>query len=231
MPALVAVSHGTSSPAGRVAVRALVDAVDVALPGTPVHEAFVDVQQPALPDVLGRQSGPAVVVPLLLAPGFHVHVDIAQAVAGQDAVAAPTLGPDPALTGVVLDRLAEAGLREDDAVVLGVAGSSDPRARLNLDHAAADLADALRRPVDVGHLGGHGRGVDDVVHEAGSTGRRVVVASYLVAPGFFADRLSRCGADVVTAPLLDDRPVDARLIDLVLERHRVAAARGLAGVH
>ncbi len=45
-PRLVAVSHGTSSPAGQTAVAGLVDAVRHRLPGVDVSEAFVDVQEP-----------------------------------------------------------------------------------------------------------------------------------------------------------------------------------------
>ncbi len=47
---------------------------------------------------------------------------------------------------------------------------------------------------------------------------RVVLVSYLLAPGFFQRRLEGCGADVVTAPLLPD----ARVVDVVLERYRSA---------
>ena len=105
-PALVAVSHGTSSPDGQAAVAGLVDAVRRRLPGVDVLEAFVDVQEPALETVLDRLGGPAVVVPLLLAPGFHVHVDIARAVSGRAATAAAVLGPDRPVTAILLDRLA-----------------------------------------------------------------------------------------------------------------------------
>ena len=75
------------------------------LPGVDVRQAFVDVEAPDLPSVLADVDGPATVVPLLLGAGFHVHVDIATAVdariaAGQPTTTAPTLGPDPAITGL-----------------------------------------------------------------------------------------------------------------------------------
>jgi sirohydrochlorin ferrochelatase len=142
-PALVATSHGTSSPDGRAAVARLVAAVRRRLGHLEVVDAHVDVQHPRLEAALDAVTGPAVVVPLLLAPGFHVHVDIARAVSGRDAVAAAVLGPDHALTDVLVDRLADVGLRDDDAIVLGVAGSSDARARRNLDRAATRLAMTL----------------------------------------------------------------------------------------
>ena len=40
---------------------------------------------------------------------------------------------------------------------------------------------------------------------ARAPGRRIVAASYLLAPGHFHDRVLACGADDVTDPLLDDR--------------------------
>jgi hypothetical protein len=41
----------------------------------------------------------------------------------------------------------------------------------------------------------------------------VVVASYLLAPGHFHDKLAGAGADVVAAPLLPDARVAAVLLD------------------
>jgi sirohydrochlorin ferrochelatase len=217
-PGLVAVSHGTSSPAGQAAVARLVDAVRRRLPDVIVSEAFVDVQEPTPEAVLDSSAGPAVVVPLLLAPGFHVHVDIAESVSDRDALAANVLGPADAITAILLDRLRAAGLRKTDAVVLGVAGSSDVRAHRSVDRAAARLAMRLGREVRVGHLGGSGRRVGDVVAEARASGRRVVVATYLLAPGHFADLLLRSDADAVSAPLLDGGPPDPRLVQLVADR-------------
>jgi hypothetical protein len=153
-------------------------------------------------------------------------VDVTRAIAGRNAAAAPVLGPHAAITDVLLDRLDAAGLRDDDAVVLGVAGSRDLRALHSVDRAAARLAIALGREVRVGHLGGTGRPIADVVAEASATGRRVAVASYLLAPGFFADALGRSAAAVVTAPLLDGGPPDQRLVDLVVDRYRQVAGVG-----
>ena len=222
-PRLVAVSHGTSSPAGQAAVAGLLDAVRRRLPGVTVSEAFVDVQEPAPEAVLDSSDGPAVVVPLLLAPGFHVHVDIARSVSGRDSVAANVLGPADAITAILLDRLRAAGLRGADTVVLGVAGSTDARAHRSVDRAAVRLAMRLGCEVRVGHLGGTGRPVGDVVAEARAWGRRVVVATYLLAPGHFADLLLQSNADAVTTPLLDAGLPDPRLVQLVVDRYESMA--------
>ena len=231
---LVAVSHGTADPRGRGAIGRLVDAVRDRLPGVDVRQAFVDVETPDLPAVLADIRGPATVVPLLLGAGFHVHVDIAAAVdarvaAGGSTVTSPTLGPDPAITGVLLDRLRDVQLTPDDAVVLAVAGSSDVRARLSADRAAAMLATSLRRRVRVGHLGGLGRPLEEVVAEARrETEGRVIAASYLLAPGFFATRLDASSADLVTSPLSSGVRLDDRLVDVVVRRYRQASLSPVA---
>src|SRR5690242_17688310 len=132
-PVLVACGHGTRGPAGRRTLAQLRLDVAALRPGLDVVAASVDVQKPALPDVVRRLTGErrrCVVVPLLLAAGYHVRVDVTEAVADGDglAVAARALGPDPALVDVLAERLAESGAGDDDALVLGAAGSSDPAA-------------------------------------------------------------------------------------------------------
>lgn len=228
---LVAVSHGTADPRGQAVVRRLVEAVRGRLTRVDVVQAFVDVQEPNLPDALARIDGPVTVVPLLLGAGFHVHVDIATAVrdriaAGLPTTTAATLGPDAGLTGLLVDRLRRVEVAERDAVVLAVAGSSDIRARLGADRAAALLSARLRRRVRVGHLGGSGRPLDRVLAEAraglGRTGR-VVAANYLLAPGFFTDRVNASAADVATGPLAAGVRLDPRLIDLVVRRYEAAS--------
>lgn len=204
-------------------MAALVEAVRHRLPGVDVVDAFVDVQEPSLDSALAR-AGPRVVVPVLLAPGFHVHVDIASAVRRRaETASAPVLGADRVVTGVLIDRLESVGLRDRDQIVLGVAGSTDVRAHHSVDRTATRLAMRLGRDVRVGHLGGTGRPVRDVVAEASATGRRVVVATFLLAPGHFADLLHGCGADAVTDPLLTHGVPDSRLVQLVVERYETAA--------
>jgi sirohydrochlorin ferrochelatase len=150
-------------------------------------------------------------------------VDIQQAVDRPSAVASRTLGPDTRLTGVLLGRLADAGATTDDVIVLGAAGSTDARARQSVDAAARMLGSAWGSPVPVGYVGGTGTSIDEIVRDVSRSGRRVVVASYLMAPGFFYDRLLGCGADVVTRPVLDGLDVDPDMVSLVLDRFAEAA--------
>lgn len=221
---LVATSHGTDVAAARASITALVDAVREASPHLDVREAYVDVQDPPVARVVDSIDGLAVVVPLLLAPGYHVNVDIMSAVDRPSAVTARTLGPDVRLTGLLLERLSCAGVTRDDVLVLGAAGSTDARALQSVDAAARMLGSMWGAPVPVGHVGGSGTPIEQIVRDVSGAGRRVVVASYLMAPGFFHARLERCGAEVVSRPLLDGPDVDTGLVSLVLDRFAEAAA-------
>lgn len=220
-PVLVACAHGTRNPTGRRLIAELALAARAQRPGLTTTAAFVDVQPPTVADVVaGLAAGgrAAVVVPLLLSGGYHVHVDIAGAVAGTDgAVAARPLGPDPRLVEVLLDRLAETGADARDpltAVVLAAAGSSDPRSMADVE----DTADLLQRSWAGAVTTGYGSAAAPTVPAAVAAARRgvaerVIVAAYLLAPGHFHDKLAGAGADVVTAPLLPDDRIAAVLLD------------------
>lgn len=227
-PALVAASHGTSSPEGRTAVAALVDAVRGASDAaTEVLDAFVDVQQPDVPSVLdGLDERQAVIVPLLLSAGYHVHVDLADEARGRAATVTGALGPDERLVDVLVARLVEAGLRWDDRVVLATAGSSDARAVDDCRDIGRRLAERLGRRVAVGFLSAARPSVAEAVANTRATHpvSRVVVASYLLAPGYFHDLAAAAGGDITTAPLLRaDAAPPAGLVDLVLDRYAEAA--------
>ncbi|MDN5768689.1 MAG: cobalamin biosynthesis protein CbiX [Humibacillus sp.] len=222
-PVLVASSHGTGSPSGRGAVGGLVAAVGRRRPDLQVRSAFVDVQPPSplrvMRDVEGR---PTRLVPLLLSAGYHVFVDLTEAAAASTTTTlAPALGPDRRLAELLRDRLVEAGLRDDDVVVMAAAGSSEPSAVADCEQVARDLAALLSRPVTPAYLSGALPRLDAAVAAARSAGAtRVVVATYLLAPGFFADLATRSGADVVSGPLLlAHQPPPTALVDIVVERY------------
>jgi sirohydrochlorin ferrochelatase len=133
------------------------------------------------------------------------------------------LGPDPVLADVLVDRLlACTELASVDRVVMAAAGSSDRRALLDCSATAALLAERLGRPVEVGYVSGAGERLGSVL--ARSTGR-VAVATYLLAPGFFADRVRRIAGELpVSSPL----GADPRIAALAL--HRYDAARKVSAV-
>jgi sirohydrochlorin ferrochelatase len=221
LPVLVACAHGTRNPAGRRLIAELALAARALRPGLQTTAAFVDVQPPTVVDVvrgLAETATPAVVVPLLLSGGYHVHVDIAGAVAAHPhAVAARPLGPDPRLAAVLTDRLQAAGTDPSDprtAVVLAAAGSSDPRSVQDVEHTAALLQRDWAGPVTTGYGSAAQPTVPDAVLSARRAGaEQVVVAAYLLAPGHFHDKLQEAGADCVTAPLLPDLRIAAVLLD------------------
>lgn len=230
-PALLAISHGTASPHGQLAVAALVDAVAGACT-VPALLGHVDVQQPDVPAVLSSLAAgrSAVIVPLLLSAGFHVHVDLADAasVHDRDVSVARALGPDDRLVRVLAQRLARSGLRWNDAVVLGCAGSSDDRAVEDCLEMARRLGDALHRPVSVGFISASHPPLPEAIEEARRLNphSRVLVSTYLLAPGYFNDLAHAMDADVVSDPLLmTDAESPPEIVSLVLDRYAEAARR------
>ncbi|MEU4544448.1 sirohydrochlorin chelatase [Nonomuraea dietziae] len=230
-------AHGSRDPRAAATVEALLERVRQARPGLTVRSAYLDHGPPTLAQALhGLRE--AVVLPLLLTEAYHSRVDLPAALAearARDPLLrvryGTTLGPHPLLLPALERRLSEAGVRPgapDTALVLVSAGSSDARANAVI----ADLASAWAAP---GFREGGGDGWWDVVpayaSAAGPTpaeavaalraagAPRVAVAPYLLAPGFFADKVRRdtlaAGADVV-ADVLGPSP---ELVEVVLERY------------
>ncbi len=223
-PALLAISHGTASAEGQAAVSALVAAVAERLPDVTVRLGHVDVQQPDVAASLDALPAgqPVVIVPLLLSAGSHVRVDLKEQTAGRDGVTiAPALGPDPRLVDALLARLAPLEVTEDDALVLAVAGSSDDRANDDCRTVATMLGERLGRDVAVGFLAAADPRLGAAVSAAcGAAPGRVVVANYLLAPGYFHDLAVRLADGFpVARPLLDDDLPPAPVVDTVVTRY------------
>lgn len=220
-PSLLLVAHGTRDPVGAVVTEQVADLVGASL-RVRVAACFVDVRRPTPADALAELPGPCVAVPMFLAAGYHVRADVPtqlRATGRADVTLAHTFGPDPALVQAAAQRLAEAGARAGDAVVLAVAGSSDPHARADGATAARRLARLLGRHVTLATIATGGPRVTDTVAALRADGaRRVAVASWLLAPGLFQRQLDDCGADVVGAPLSTHPAVPA----LVAARYRTA---------
>lgn len=222
-PVLIACSHGTSSAEGQAAVNRLRDEMQALRPELDIREAYVDVQEPDLPSVVAAlPDGPAVIVPLLLSVGYHVKVDIAEAVRGRpDTFAAAPLGPDPRLAALLQQRLEEAGVKEGDAVVLAAAGSSDACASVDVEELAGQLGELRTGEITVGYGASARPSVPEAVAQAQQGGAAPAVASYLLAPGYFHDQLAKAGGSVVSAPLLPA----ASLAEIALARYDDAAGR------
>lgn len=231
-PALVLLAHGTGDPAGRRTIGRLLLRLRGLAPGVDVRMAYAGVARPQLADMLGRAGDGAaprgvVVVPCFLAAGHHVRVDVPEQIAAlcqegilrsDDVTLAAPLGPDPALVDAMADRLRAAGRSAGDQVVLAAAGSTDPVARADLDSAARLLAGRLGVEVPVGYIAGGSPTVAETVCAVRSHGRRVALATWLLAPGAFHRWLADAGADVVADPLGDHPSVAA----VILQRYRAA---------
>lgn len=204
--AVVLVAHGTRDARGAETVRRVARAVALELPAQEVALAYVDVQEPVVGDVLDdvmTRHTSVVVVPVLLSRGFHVDVDIANAVSAHPGSRAVSpLGPDPLLARLMVGQLRAGGVAPGTAVVLAAAGSSRAVAAKDVEEAATQLGREWDGPVTVAYAAGTEPSVPDAVAAARDAGAdKVAVASYLLAEGFFHDRLSDAGADSVTPPL------------------------------
>ena len=218
MTGLILCSHGTRSRVGAARIRGLVGAVAEALPSVDVREAHVDVHPPFLEDVI---TPGVVVVPLLLAPGHHVQVDIAGAASRVRAIVTPTLGPDDLLTSLLAIRLHQLAAGPDDVLVLAAAGSSQRGSDQTTRKVGHALSAQLRRPVHVGYGAACPPRLNHLVDGLRTThpGSRILAASYLLAPGHFLDIVRDCGVDRATTALLDGERPDPRLVELVVRRY------------
>lgn len=169
-------------------------------PGLEVAIGYLDHGPPHVEDVAG-----AIAVPLLLSAGYHVRADLPRQ--APRALVTDPVGPDPALCVALADRLAEAGYDGSAPVVLAAAGSADERSLDDVRRQAAMLAAHLGVEVGAAFLSAGEPRLADV--EAG------VVASYLLAPGVFHDKVGACGAGVVSAPIGAHEVV----ADVVLRRY------------
>jgi len=232
-PSLVAVAHGSRDPRAAATVDKLLTAVRAGWPGLDVRAAFLDHCAPSLPQVLGSVDA-SVVVPLLLTAAYHSKTDIPAQLASVQASLprldvryADTLGPHPLLLGALERRVREAGdfSRPDTSVVLAAAGSSDPAANASIAAIAAQWQTQGRwKRVTPAYASGAGPRPDEAIRalRAADPASPVVVASYLLAPGHFADKIRdtalAAGAAGVSA-VLGDAPEVAIVI---MDRYQAA---------
>jgi sirohydrochlorin ferrochelatase len=228
-------------------VSELLAAVRALSPGLDARAAFLDHCAPAVAQVLGSLDGaPALVMPLLLTAAYHSKTDIpaqlaaaAAAHPGQRITVAGTVGPHPLLLRALERRLREAGADVGDAgaraatsVVLAAAGSSDPAANATVAALAARWArERGWRAVVPAYASAAAPSPADAVRALREAGRGpVVVATYLLSPGYFADKIRTAalgaGAAAVS-PVLGAAP---EVAEVVLGRYAAAAAAGAQSI-
>lgn len=199
-PPLLLVAHGSSDPRFLTTVEAIAARVRALRPGLDLRIGLLEHGPPAVPDIAG-----AIAVPLLLSAGYHVRTDLpAQA---PSVLVTAAVGPDPRLAVALADRLAEAGYDGNAPVTLAAAGSADERALDDVRRQAALLAEHLGVAVQAAFLSAGEPRVDELKPD--------VVATYLLTPGVFHDKLTALGAKVLSAPL---GPHPA-LADIALSRY------------
>ena len=236
--ALVAVAHGSADPRAAAAIGELVPlvarrAADRGLSVPDLRVAYLGHAAPSVPQVM-RTFGPGTqvtVLPLLLTAAYHSKTDIPRllARAGKQVTYGAPLGPHPLLLRALERRLPETALenRSETGVVLAAAGSSDPAANATIAGLAAQWQAAGGwfgvRPAYASAVSpAPGQAVTELLR-AGA--RRVVVASYLLAPGLFADRIrdaSLAAGAAEVSPALGAVP---EVADIVLDRYQEAALR------
>jgi sirohydrochlorin ferrochelatase len=250
-PPLIAAAHGSRDPRAAATVNDLIGLVRAraGVPGLDARAAFLGHALPSVPDVLHalhgslsddhleRDDPAAVVLPLLLTAAYHSDADLPELL-GEATRRLPglrisygePLGPHPALLRALERRLVEADPGAamspgQTAVVLAAAGSSRPDANA----AVARMAAAWRRargwhsavPAYASAAGPSPADAVTGLLRAGAP--RVLVASYLLAPGVFADQVRErslaAGAAAVSAPL----GAAPEVADVVIERYLQAA--------
>jgi len=250
-PPLIAVAHGSRDPGAAAAVSDLMCLVRTragAL-GLDARAAFLGHALPSVPDVLDavygslphdhpeRDAPTAVVLPLLLTAAYHSDADL-PALLGKATRRLPRLrisygeplGPHAGLMRGLERRLAEAdppaaASPAETAVVLAAAGSSRPDANAAVARVAAawQRARAWHSVVPAyasAAAPSPGEAVAGLLH-AGAP--RVVVASYLLAPGVFADQVREQSLAAGAAAVSDPLGAAPEVADVIIERYLQAA--------
>ena len=234
---LVAVAHGSADPRASATIADLAAVARERRPGLDLRTAFLGHAPPSLPQVLSTvEAGREVtVLPLLLTAAYHSKADIPRMLArlpGSRVSYGATLGPHPLLLRALERRLAEAdpGVRENPArtgVVLAAAGSSDPEANATIARLAAQWQArtgwfAVRPAYASAVEPSPAAAVTDLLR-AGAP--RVVVATYLLAPGLFADRIRQWSLAAGAAAVSPALGACAEVADVILDRFAAAASR------
>jgi sirohydrochlorin ferrochelatase len=246
-PVLVAVAHGSQDPRASATVGELMAMVAEratrrGLRAPDLRTAYLGHAPPSLPQVMSTiEAGRRVrVLPLLLTAAYHSKSDI-PCLLTQVSSEFPrlqvsygeTLGPHPRLLRALERRLAEEDPGADRArtgVVLASAGSSDPEANATIACLAAQWQDRAGwfavRPAYASAADPSPAAAVTGLLQAGAP--RVVVATYLLAPGLFADRIRASSLAAGAAAVSPALGACAEVADVLLDRFAETGSRRLA---
>lgn len=194
MSRCVLLAHGSPDPRSAQAVRAAAEEVGARLPGHEVVAAFLDHDEPRLPDAVGEDDADVVVLPLLLSAAFHARVDVPAAVA---ALERPVTLLEP--LGHPVDVLDALLAPLDGPVVVVAAGTRVDEERAAFAAAVAHAADRTSTDARAAFATGPGPSVADALVPGAA------VLPWLLAPGRLLDAVvAGSGAHaVVGGPLLE----------------------------
>ncbi|MGV9672111.1 sirohydrochlorin chelatase [Gordonia sp. NPDC003504] len=237
-PTLLLVAHGSRDPRFGDTARRVRAAVAQQLPHAEVVLSFLDLDSPTVSECLTGlgDDREIIVVPLLLAPGYHSEVDLPGIVAEADAAASVTITDvvgRTSLTDALSDRLHEAGPRPDDGIILTAVGSTNPAAELLVRRRAVELSTRLHRPVDVvfaTRLGGGDRYLRNAIRRLKKAGAaRIAVSPYFLSAGLLTERVETA-LDRLTPDCLVAGPIGAHpaLVDAVTTAYRRQAWTGIS---
>lgn len=237
----MAVAHGSRDPRAAATTGALLAVVRAraaarGLPGRCVRTAFLDHAAPSLPQVLGSLAPghrQCVLVPVLLTAAYHTQTDIPRQTAkvrsvypDLDVVQAAPLGPHPLLLRALDRRLREAwpGPRAATSVVLAAAGSGDAAANAANAALAANLQETGGwRRVTAAYASAASPTPAQAVAALRADGGPVVVATYLLAPGYFADKVRDTSRAAGAAAVTDPLGAAPEVADVIIGRYLAAA--------
>ncbi|MGC4932832.1 sirohydrochlorin chelatase [Gordonia sp. DT30] len=236
-PTLLLVAHGSRDPRFGDTARRVRDAVAQRLPHVEVRLSYLGLDEPTVADSISSVDGELVIVPLLLAPGYHSEIDLPRIVAAESTPAAVVITDvigQASLTSALADRLAQAGPGDSDGILVTAVGSSNPAAALVVRRRAIELSTRLHRPVDVVFATQLGqdeiklRGALRRLSAAGA--HRIALSPYFLSAGLLIERveeaLDRLAPGALVAGPLGAHP---HVVVAILDRYRTALPRLRSG--
>ena len=234
---LVAVAHGSADPRASATIAELAALAREREQGLDLRTAFLGHAPPSLPQVLStiEADREVTVLPLLLTAAYHSKADIPRMLARTPRPRGPrvsygaTLGPHPLLLDALERRLTEADPGTDPAgtaVVLAAAGSSDPEANATIARMAAQWQArtgwfAVRPAYASAAEPSPAAAVTGLLRDGAP---RVVVATYLLAPGLFADRIRHAALAAGASAVSPALGASAEVADIMLDRFAQAVS-------
>ena len=225
---LVAVAHGSADPRASATIAELAELAREREQGLDLRTAFLGHAPPSLPQTLStiEADREVTVLPLLLTAAYHSKADIPRMLARTPRPRVSygaTLGPHPLLLDALERRLTEADPGTDPAgtaVVLAAAGSSDPEANATIAQMAAQWQArsgwfAARPAYASAAEPSPAAAVAGLIRDGAP---RVVVATYLLAPGLFADRIRHTALAAGAAAVSPALGACAEVADVMLDR-------------